>query len=713
MFLRQFAFDSLEKLRTDRLSSAATKIQSTVRMFQLKIFYIYLKSSVLIIQKTYRMAIAKKVVRMLRRERACVKIQSVWRGYQQYTDFSTVLFLIVWSQRTFRGRKVRHIFRGLWLESKARKIQTWWRMKFHRKTLLLKRCVACNVQQLFRSRRSKRILKELRIEARSLTNVAKERDEFKKELLKMRQELEAAKSFALEVAESSTIHINHRVVGQNAVMAVHTGVISDTASVISSVYNDSLVDEVIRKDKEIERLRREIEYLKQCALLKDHISLMNSSTTELSTNEISLLDSDDPYTSTEQENHKALSDVSVCFENHIHLAVRALDDDALSVAISCTEDKTCDLNQGGHGGKNPLHYAVLNSKLSMVEYLLENECIANFQDTLGNTALHLAKSSAMIKILLEKGNANPNIPNYAGFCPIHNAVQELDVESCQILLSHGANVNVADHDRWLTPLHSLMLTSANITSRGDVSAKVFEIAKLLCEDESIAINEEDRDGYIGLHYASTMTHDRVGDVITLLLHRGSNPNVVNIRGQNSLHLLLHNRFISSFNFYEELVLLMLKQGADVNLQTRSGCTPLTLAVYHGDIEIAATFVSVGRGQLHIPWKFPESWTCHWNSNGSLDTFCLDMVRNREDMRLLIHAIRCKQTLAPPRSYCMHCRGISRRPVNCRHCGSSICSACQSGKLDAFRFPRYCDLEPSSTKHVVCKFCEEILMTLSL
>lgn len=729
VFLRQSAFDALEKLRTNQLSSAATRIQCIVRMFLSKKIYSYLRSSIIIIQKTYRMIMGKRIVMLLRRERACVKIQSVWRCYLRFSDFSTILYAVLWVQRTFRGRRIRQLYRVIRQESKAIKIQSWWRLSFSRKNFVLKRRVAFNIQQLFRCKKSKRILKELRIESRSLSKIAKERDEFKKELLSMRQELEAAKAIAMEATISNATCNLNKAEGRPALGPLQKVFLSETASVVSSVCNDSLVNEMVRKDKEIEFLRREIEFLKQSTRFRDRVLLMNASTTEISTTELSLLDSENPdqqrinfrprelphsLHELERPDEYAMSDISVSFENHIHLAVHASDEDALSVAVSCADDLICEINQGGLGGRTPLHIAVLNSKLSIVELLLEKECITNAQDDFGNTPLHYAKSELFVRVLLEKGQGNPNIPNNDGWCPLHSAVQRLDAESCRTLLSHGSKVNAADHDRWLTPLHVLIQSLADTVSPDyDCSSKVVEIAKLLCKQESVAVDEQDKDGNTALHYASTLNHNGLGDIITLFLQCGANPNIVNSRGQTPLHLLLHNRHASSFPFYRDLVLLLLRHEADVNIQTNSGCTPLHLAVYHGDMQIAALLLSEANGQLHIPWRKPESWKSHWDSSGSSETYCLDMTR---EVELLIHAVRCKQIFAPLRSCCMHCKtefhGLLRRQVNCENCGSAVCSSCLYGKIDSSQFPRYCECD-STSKHFVCKICKDLFMTANV
>jgi len=719
VFLRQFAFDSLEKMRTEQLSSAATSIQCLLRMFFCKVFYIKLKSSAIIIQKTQRMYLAKSFFRMLRREWASVKIQSIWRGFICFSDFSTQLFAILWTQRNYRGIKIRRVYRIMLQETKAVAIQSWWRMSNNRKRFVSKRCIAFNLQQLYRCRKSKRILKELKIESRSLSKVVKERDEFKKELLRMKKELEAAKTSSQNDSSKSIISSIDKLCGRSPLSVLQKELANETASFVSSACNESLISEMVRKDKEIELLRREIEYLKQPRLS------MNASTTEISTTDISLLDNEYPY---RQQTHKEiphpfcdeiyhdeyeLSEVSISFENHIHLAVHASDEDALSVAVSCATDLTCELNQGGLFGRTPLHLAVMSSKVSIIQLLLENECVTNAQDELGNTPLHYATSEFICKILLEKGKCNPNIPNNDGWCCLHNAVKRLDFESCRILLRHGSSIIAADHSRWLTPLHVLMLTSANADNPNQSSSRVLEITKLLCEQETIVMNEPDNDGSTALHYASTATHERSCDVINQLLRCGANPNIVNSRGQSPLHLWLHNRNVFTSPSFVDTIHLFLKYGADVNIQTHSGCTPLHLAVYHENLKIATIFLSEANGQLHIPWRKPESWKKHWNSPVSSETFCLDMT---QEIRLLIHAIRCKQTFAPQRPCCMHCksefRGLTRRQVNCDHCGSRICSSCcAKGKIDSSYLPKYCNDSSSTSKCIVCKICEDCLVNV--
>jgi len=413
------------------------------------------------------------------------------------------------------------------------------------------------------------------------------------------------------------------------------------------------------------------------------------------------------------------------YDNPIHSAIRAADEDALSVAVTNCEDVASEVNRGGRDGKTPLHLAISSNNVASAEFLLKNDSVvANTQDNDGNTPLHYAKSAPFVRLLLEIGRANPNIPNQRGFCAIHVAVQRRDVESIKCLLSHGANPNVADDVKWLTPLHLIAqetIHDANVRTKmspreKQISSSVVEIARLFCGAKlqtPLDMNYQDRDGNAPLHHCSILQHRDAGELMLLFLKNGANPNIKNGRGQTPLHLFMHNTGLRRFDFYADVVQLMLYEGYDTNIQSQNGCTPIHLAVYHQDFDNAVVFLERS-AQLHLSWQKPVRWEKYWKGNGSSsEVYCLDMIEDEETMRRIYSSISCEQKFAPTRSNCMQCKrkiiGFGKK--NCYHCGTSVCNRCSERKLDPSFFPPFCKKvieigEPSR----VCNICADILIT---
>jgi ankyrin repeat protein len=395
----------------------------------------------------------------------------------------------------------------------------------------------------------------------------------------------------------------------------------------------------------------------------------------------------------------------------IHSAIRAADDDALSIAITNCEDVAADINKGGEGGMTPLHLAIINSNLTLAKLLLENESVANTQDDSGNTPLHYASSVDSVQLLLEIGKANPNIPNNVGFCALHVAAQKRDYESVKVLLNHSAKVNVADNVKWLTPIHLIAQETAFDANQSS-GKEILEIARILCMGTGADLNYQDRGGNTPLHHATVLSHQYAGELINILLKKGANPNVTNSRGQTPVHLLLHNLRLRRFAFFSDLVQFMLFNGFDTNLQSLNGCSPLHLAIYHQDFDNAFQLLE-REAQLHLSWQKPTRWASHWNDNGSTQVYCMDMISDPEIMYQLFSSISAEQTLAPSRSTCMQCKkriGAFGKK-NCRHCGCLICLTCGPNKLDSGFFPPYCQKVIQSGEPMrVCNICEEILVS---
>eukprot|EP00553_Chaetoceros_curvisetus_P012594 CAMPEP_0204636762 /NCGR_PEP_ID=MMETSP0717-20131115/34776_1 /ASSEMBLY_ACC=CAM_ASM_000666 /TAXON_ID=230516 /ORGANISM="Chaetoceros curvisetus" /LENGTH=649 /DNA_ID=CAMNT_0051655911 /DNA_START=346 /DNA_END=2296 /DNA_ORIENTATION=- len=605
----------------------------------------------------------------------------------------------------------------LQFEKKATIIQSYWRMTIDRNKYLVKQYIALNLQQCYRKIHAKAILKELRKEARDFSLVMKERDELRKRNDELKKDLEEANRIINEqmkckgFAKSSGSSDSHQL---------HDWMLK---------YNQKQL-ECKDKDEDISYLKQQIKNL-QAAMDQLRKSVPNDgSQTTLKRLDTSMVSSNDEPSvqlsqcaNISQKTYRTETEDSWSpsyFENPIHRAIREADDDALSIAVTNCEDVAADINRGGKDGRTPLHLAILSKNLSSAEFLLQNDSVANTQDDDGNTPLHYTKSSAFVRLLLDIGGANPNIPNEAGFCAIHVAVQRRDVESVKCLISHSANVNVADDAKWLTPLHLVSQETLYDTrlngrlSQETRNLPVVEIARLICsasEPSAVDVDFQDKDGNTPLHHATVLRSRVAGDLISLMLKTNASPNIKNNRGQTPMHLLMHNEHLRRFDFFPDLVQLMLYQGCDVNIQSLNGCTSLHLAIYHQDFNSAVELLERG-SQIHLTWQKPLRWEKHWRTTGSSnEVYALEMIEDEETIRRLFSSITCEQKPAPPRPNCMLCKRkiVSFSKKNCSHCGSLICSRCSSHKLDKSFFPPYSNSKIKDDEFVrVCLICEDIL-----
>ncbi len=715
VFLRHHAFNALEQLRGQKQRQSATRIQSIFRMYYFKTRFQRICHSALVLQCRFRSYQARKSLLYLRESKNAVIIQSAWRGFVDYSSYSYTLFLISWCQRVHRGNIARARVRVMSLDKKASLIQSWWRMISARKQYLALSQVAFNLQQLYRNKKARGILRQLKIEAKDVSRISRERDKLKEEIAAMKlKEEQWIKSMKQEVK-------------------------SPPSQTLTPAQNDELEQlrkDSKRKDVEIMELKNKIEELQDIVRRNRSENNTAAETTPIlfdSKNSTNLLDADQhlktPHTKSTalnmsneswsvSEESSQLLPTALNFDTPIHTAIRAADDDALSVAITNCEHIACEINRGGRDGKSPLHLAVLNSNIASAEFLLQNQSVANTQDNDGNTPLHYAESSSMVKVLLDVGKANPNIPNESGICAIHIAVRRRDLESVRLLIEHRANINAADDTKWYTPLH-LIAQSFNFYGSGQSGSELktftIEIANALLDAKvpfQADVDYQDKDGNTPLHHATVLSSHIAGDLISLLLKKKARTNIRNNRGQTALHLVLHNMNLRKFDFYNDLVQLLLYHGSDTSVVSFSGCTPLHLALYHQDTKNAILLVENG-AQLHFPWEKPARWQAHWIEHGSTNNqvYALEMIEDEEIRFALISAIKSKQNKAPLRSNCMHCkRKIGRfvKSKNCEHCGSLVCGSCAPNTLDNSFFPAYCDIKESEGS--ACQICEALLIS---
>ncbi len=745
VFLRHQAFESLEFLRGGMLNNSATLVQSSFRMHSERREFQLALVSVLRLQCCIRRFQAMKRMRFLKESKSAIIIQSVWRGFDASVKFSRKLLVALWCQRFYRGNVSRRHFRSLQVDKKASIIQSWWRMTKQRNLYLVQQYLAFNLQQCFRIKQARATLKQLKIEAKDLSRVLSERDDLRRKTEELRLQLKEANRIADEAKKSSEKNTSvgmcpviNRSAGEDKISESD----NDNESWKAKYFERDLEcrdkdEEILRLKKQIETMRGEMEEKESAAgsqyipfSFKGARSIVSESVPspnkmlKASLQSFKWNNNKSYETETTELGDSYSEDIpttfgSGYFDNPIHSAIRAADDDALSVAVTNCEDVASEVNRGGRDGKTPLHLAISSNNFASAEFLLKNDSVvANTQDNDGNTPLHYAKNSSFVKLLLEVGRANPNIPNERGFCAIHVAVQRRDVESVRHLLSYSANPNVADDVKWLTPLHLVAQETIHDTNARTKKRKVspvVEIARIFCDKKLHSLpdmNYQDKDGNTPLHHSSILQHRDAGELILLFLKNDANPNIKNNRGQTPLHLFMHNMGLRRFDFFADVVQLMLYQGFDTNSQSLNGCAAIHLAVYHHDFDNAVQFLERG-AQLHLGWQKPARWEKYWKDNGSSgQVYSLDMINDGDTIRRLLSSISSEQTFAPTRTNCMQCKkkliGFGKK--NCHHCGSSVCSRCSENKLDPSFFPPFCTKvierdEPAR----VCKLCEEILV----
>lgn len=212
-------------------------------------------------------------------------------------------------------------------------------------------------------------------------------------------------------------------------------------------------------------------------------------------------------------------------------------------------------NTGLLSGETPLMAATSRGKLDTVKLLLDHDADPNATESnAGQTGLMWAvadKRPELVKLLVES-EADVHIGSKSGFTPLMFAAQQGDIESAQILLGAGANVNELMPKTGLTPL--LVASASGFT-----------------------------------------------ELTALLLERGASTELVDSRGNTALHLAARNR--SALGVVKNL----LKHGANPNARLNhprgrlltptelnlQGVTPLLLAADEGNLDMMRTLLDAG------------------------------------------------------------------------------------------------------------------------
>ena len=125
-----------------------------------------------------------------------------------------------------------------------------------------------------------------------------------------------------------------------------------------------------------------------------------------------------------------------------------------------------------------LLFAVINNDIEVVKRLINDEANVNIRDNFGNTLLHYAKNTTVIRTLKEAG-VDVNTKNKFGNTPLHSnsqghiySIENEKIKKVLALIEAGAEVNVKNDDG-KTPLdygHSIRAHNALIKAGAIVSS---------------------------------------------------------------------------------------------------------------------------------------------------------------------------------------------------------------------------------------------------
>ena len=230
--------------------------------------------------------------------------------------------------------------------------------------------------------------------------------------------------------------------------------------------------------------------------------------------------------------------------------------------------------KSGSNSITPLYHAVVTNDKEMVETFIELGANPNVRALDDSSPLHFAIENGNIDIaeILLKNKAIVDIcDERTGIAPIHLATNS-SVEMVKLLLRYGADPNVKCNFG-MTPLHYFATSQTHD----------FEIGKLLIENGA-SINSMDKRNYSPLYLA--ILEDNL-NAVRDLLENGAK--VQDCEEINKSLLLI--RAIN--NTEDEIAELLVENGADLEIKTHFGCTPLAVAMLKKRYKVVESLICNG------------------------------------------------------------------------------------------------------------------------
>ncbi len=257
-------------------------------------------------------------------------------------------------------------------------------------------------------------------------------------------------------------------------------------------------------------------------------------------------------------------------------------------------------------GATPLHLALLNGHINLLQTLCFYRADTTLADNNGNLALHLAATQANVVTFYGLLQATPanliNAQNNAGQTPLALALERNNIGTAQVLFRHNAAIGNSANQL------AAIIADGHVEHLQTDQQLLYYILIGDIERANHLLQTEDPLNYIDtvddldmtiLHWAAARGYH---DVVEFLLRAEADIDNADIEGMQPLHFAAQNG-------HRTIMKLLLAHGALVNARDRHGQTPLHYAILRGDRDSAEILIAAhadinaqnarGQSSLHL------------------------------------------------------------------------------------------------------------------
>nr|XP_033714233.1 inversin isoform X2 [Tursiops truncatus] len=238
------------------------------------------------------------------------------------------------------------------------------------------------------------------------------------------------------------------------------------------------------------------------------------------------------------------------------------------------------LNWQDYEGRTPLHFAVADGNVTVVDVLTSYEsCNITSYDNLFRTPLHWAAllgHAQIVHLLLERNKSGTIPSDSQGATPLHYAAQSNFAETVKVFLKHPSVKDDSDLEgrtsfMWAAGKGSDDVLRTMLSLKSDID---INMADKYGGTGGARVDLVDQDGHSLLHWAALGGN---ADVCQILIENKINPNVQDYAGRTPLQCAAYGGYINC-------MAVLMENNADPNIQDKEGRTALHWSCNNGYLD---------------------------------------------------------------------------------------------------------------------------------